>query len=85
MTALAEDLSMQYTEGVELDFPVAASQKLYGGGFGVVNAGGYALPGSDTAGLIFQGVAIEQVDNSVAVASIVRRVRHHHDRRAVLV
>lgn len=64
MTALAEDLSMQYTEGVELDFPVVGSDIVYGGSFVAVNAGGYANPGADTAGLIFQGVSIEQVDNS---------------------
>ena len=64
MTALTEDLMMEYTEGVELDFPVVASDIIYGGGFVAVNAGGYANPGSDTAGLIFQGVAVEQVDNS---------------------
>jgi len=64
MTALAEDLSMQYMEGDELDFPVAATEKIYGGGLCAVNAAGYALPGSDTAGLIFQGVAVEQKDNS---------------------
>lgn len=64
MTAATEDQSMQYAEGVELDFPVAASQKIYGGTFNAVNAAGYALPGADTANLIFQGMSIEQVDNS---------------------
>jgi len=29
-----------------------------------VNAAGYAVPGADTAGLIFQGVALEQVASS---------------------
>lgn len=64
MTAAIEDLMMEYTQGDELDFPVVASDIIYGGTFVAVNAGGYANPGSDTAGLIFEGVAIEQVDNS---------------------
>jgi len=64
MTALTEDKSLQYTEGVELAFEVSAADTIYGGSFVCVAADGYAVPGADTAGLIFQGVATEQVDNS---------------------
>lgn len=61
---LAADKALEYTEGVELDFPVINADIIYGGSFVCVNADGYALPGSDTAGLIFEGVAVERVDNS---------------------
>lgn len=64
MTALTEDKSLQYTEGVELAFEVSADDKIYGGSFVCVGADGYALPGDDAANLIFQGVATEQVNNS---------------------
>lgn len=64
MTALAEDKQLEYTDGVELAFEMSASDKIYAGSFVCVAADGYALPGADTANLIFKGVATEQVDNS---------------------
>lgn len=64
MTALTQDKYLERTDGVELSFPVGASQKIYGGALVAVNAAGYLLPGADTAGLIFQGVSTEQKDNS---------------------
>lgn len=64
MTVLAEDKQIEYREGVELEFEMAASEKVFGGALACVNAAGYCLEGSDTAGLIFQGWATEQVDNS---------------------
>lgn len=65
MTALAADKRLEYTEGVELAFPIDDGDVIYGGAFVCVNAAGYAVPGSDTAGLIFQGVSIHHVDNSL--------------------
>lgn len=62
--ALSADKKIEYTEGVELGFPVINADIIYGGSLVCVNADGYALPGSDTAGLIFQGIAVERVDNS---------------------
>jgi len=64
MTALAEDKQIELQDGVEKDFPMAASEKIFGGALSCVNAAGYALEGSDTAGLIFQGIATNQADNS---------------------
>ena len=64
MTALTEDKSIERQDGVVKDFSMAATEKVFGGAFVCVNAAGYALEGSDTAGLIFQGVAEEQVDNA---------------------
>jgi len=64
MTVLSEDKQIEIQDGVEKDFPMAASEKIFGGALGCVNAAGYALEGSDTAGLIFQGIAMEQKDNS---------------------
>jgi hypothetical protein len=64
MTAQTEDRDAHHREGKELAFPVAASEKIFGGALTCVNANGYALEGSDTAGLIFQGVATARADNS---------------------
>ncbi len=64
MTVLSEDKQIEVQDGVEKDFSVAASEKIFGGALSCVNAAGYTLEGSDTAGLIFQGIAMEQKDNS---------------------
>lgn len=65
---LAADKALEYTEGVELDFPVINADIIYAGSFVCVNAAGYALPGSDTAGLIFEGVAVNRADNALGSA-----------------
>lgn len=64
MTALTADKKTEYTEGVEISIPVDDGDKIYAGSLVCVNADGYAVPGADTAGLIFMGVAREQADNT---------------------
>lgn len=64
MAALTKDRATQYREGVEIEYPVAASTKIYAGSLVCKNASGYAVPGADTANFKFLGVAMEQVDNS---------------------
>ena len=64
MTALAADKKSEYTEGVLLSFPVGDAEEIFDGAFVCVDATGYLVPGADTAGLIFQGVSAEYVDNS---------------------
>lgn len=77
MTVLSDDKKIEYREGVELAIPVDDGDIIYAGALVCVNAAGYAVPGSDTAGLIFQGVARERADNSAgldgAVSVTVRR------------
>lgn len=65
MTALAADKAIEYTEGVEVPVPVDDGDCIYAGAFVCVNAAGYAVPGSDTSGLIFVGVAQEAKDNTL--------------------
>lgn len=48
----------------KVKLPVAAATKIYAGSMVSVNAAGYAVPSSDTAGHVFFGRAAEQVDNS---------------------
>lgn len=75
--ALTADTKREYREGVDLSIPVSTLDKIYAGALVCVGADGYAVPGADTAGLIFEGVAREQADNSSgldgAVNVVVRR------------
>jgi len=64
MTALIADRLTDFKEGVELNYPVAGSSKLYAGGMVCTNSSGYAIPGADTAGVVFLGVSMSQKDNS---------------------
>lgn len=64
MTALSSDRQTPYREGGELDFAVAANAKIYAGSLVMLNAAGYAVPGADTAGCKFVGVASENIDNT---------------------
>ena len=68
MTVLAADKQTEYREGVEISIPVVNADIIYAGALVCVNAAGYALPGADTAGLIFEGIARECVDNSLGNA-----------------
>jgi hypothetical protein len=67
-SVLAADKAVEYTEGQELGYPVINADIIYGGAFVSVNAAGYAVPGADTAGQIFVGVAAERKDNSSGAA-----------------
>ena len=64
MSALTKDRDTVRKDGVYASYPVKGGVKLYAGSVVCVNAGGYALPGADTAGLKFVGVARGSVDNS---------------------
>jgi hypothetical protein len=54
----------QFKDGELLPLLVAASTTIEAGKLVAVNATGYAVEASDTAGLIVMGVADETVDNS---------------------
>lgn len=61
---LTADREVQRKDGVLLPFKLYRAVKIYLGALVAVRADGYATPGADTAGLIFQGVAVENVDNT---------------------
>ncbi len=63
MAALTKDRATPYREGVEVEYPVAASVKIYAGSLVCVNTGGFAVPAADTSGFRLAGVALEQVNN----------------------
>lgn len=62
--ALTSDKQIERTDGVQLAFPVNGTSKIYAGALVCVDADGYLVPGADTAGLIFQGIAMQQRDNA---------------------
>ncbi len=62
--ALTADRNTTYCDGVEIAVPVAAATKIYAGSLVMANSSGYAVPGADTAGAKFLGVALQYVDNS---------------------
>lgn len=64
MTALTQDRNTEYSLGDLLAIPVAAGEEIFAGSLVCSNASGYAVPGEDAAGLVFEGVAAEGVDNS---------------------
>jgi len=77
MIALSADKKTEYREGVEASFPVDDGDIIYAGALVCVNADGYLVPGADSDGLIFVGVAREYADNSGGqdgdVSAVVRR------------
>ena len=64
MTAATQDIDLQRKDGKILPVQVKATKKIYGGTLVATDATGYALPGADTSGLLFAGIADEQVDNT---------------------
>jgi hypothetical protein len=64
MAGLTKDRATPYREGVEVEYPVAASVKIYAGSLVCGNTSGFAAPAGDTSGFRLAGVALEQVDNS---------------------
>jgi hypothetical protein len=65
MTALAQDRDTPMKhESRTLSCKVAASTIIYKGAIVAFNAGGFLVPGSDTAGLATAGIADQHIDNS---------------------
>lgn len=64
MAALTEPFNAPELPNKFFDPPVKASTKLYAGGMGATDASGWAVPASDTAGLIVHGRTEADADNS---------------------
>ena len=77
MTILTSDRNTEYSLGDLLSVPVAASTRIFAGSLVCVNAGGFAVPAADAAGLLFAGVATARADNRTggngALSVVVRR------------
>lgn len=76
MAAATADRDGKRSEGEVKSYAVAATTKIYKDTLVGVNAAGHLVPlAHGTSGLIFVGVAIEQVDNTGAAAAKSCRVR----------
>lgn len=63
MTALTADRNTEFSLGDLLSIPVAGSTRIFSGSLVCTNANGHAVPAADTAGYLFEGVAVARVDN----------------------
>jgi len=61
MTALAADANRKRKDGDLVALTVKSGSTIYKGAAVCVGTDGYLIPGADTAGLIFEGVAYEKV------------------------
>ena len=74
--ALNKDRNTPTREGADVVHPVAAAKTIYAGALVVLNATGYAEPGSTATTLTAAGRAEERVDNSAgANGALTIRVR----------
>lgn len=64
MAALTGERLLVKRDGVRFDDPVAANAKIWKGALVVLNATGYAAPGTTATGLKARGVALRTVDNT---------------------
>lgn len=63
MSALTSNRYTRYRDGLISALPVKAGAHIYKGSLVSMDAAGYAVPGGDTAGHTFMGVALEEADN----------------------
>lgn len=63
-----QDRNTPFKDGELVPVPVAAGARIYAGTMVVVNAAGYAVPGSTATGLAYLGRADDGVDNSAGAA-----------------
>lgn len=71
MAALTADRYTKHRDGLITAHPVKASTEVFKGSLVCVDATGYAVPGADSAGLTFVGVAIEGADNSAGASGAI--------------
>lgn len=73
MTALTQDRNTLRRDGRQIEPPVAAATKIFGGSIVCINtATGYAVPGSTSTTLKAAGVAEDRADNSAGAAGDIR-------------
>lgn len=75
MAALTADRDTKRRDGVQFEFPVAASTTIYAGGIVAVNASNYAVPGATSTTLKSVGIAEEYVANGAVAGAVRVKVR----------
>jgi hypothetical protein len=71
MAALTTAYEAKRTVGQQKAYKMAANTTIYKGALVMVNATGYAVPGADTAGGLFVGVAYETRSNGATAGATV--------------
>ena len=72
MPALTQDRNTSRRDGNQVEPPVAATTRIYGGSIVCVNAAGYAVPGSTATTLKAVGVSEHRADNTGGAAGAIR-------------
>lgn len=72
MTALTQDRNTLRREGAQMEPPLAANARIFGGALVAINAAGYAVAGSTSASLTGAGVAERRADNTGGTAGAIR-------------
>lgn len=72
MTALTQDRNTLRRNGEQMEPPVAAATRIYGGSMVAINASGYAVPGATSTTLKAAGVAERRADNAAGAAGDLR-------------
>ena len=76
MSALSQDRNTLRRDGQQMEPPVAAGARIFGGAIVAINAAGYAVPGTTSAALQAAGAAEQRADNTGGAAGAIRvRVR----------
>ena len=69
---LTQDRNTQRRPGVQIEPPVAANVRIFGGALVAINAAGFAVPGQAANGLKGAGVAEARADNTGGAAGDIR-------------
>ena len=72
MTALTQDRSTRRRDGEQVEPPVAAATRIWGGAIVAINAAGFAVPGATSTTLKAVGVSEHRADNTTGAAGAIR-------------
>lgn len=72
MPALTQDRNSRRRDGNQVEPPVAATTRIFGGAIVCVNAAGFAVPGVTSTTLKAVGVAEQRADNLTGAAGAIR-------------
>lgn len=72
MSALTQDRNTSRRDGNQMEPPVAAATRIWGGSIVCINSSGYAVPGATSTTLKAAGVAEVRADNSAGAAGDIR-------------
>ena len=72
MTALTQDRNTLRRDGQQIEPPLAAGVRIYGGSIVAINAAGFAVPGATSPTLKSAGVAEQRADNTGGTAGAIR-------------